>query len=164
MRSPLAFAPLRVSTLFFAALTAASGVACANKDPGWIGARPGANAAGGGSAAGDEASATDAAPVYRDPSGGDGGCSQPNLTCADACIAASSDRENCGACGNVCLGGDSTCVAGKCACSGPMMDYCDGAGCMDVSADVSNCGACGNVCDPNLYDACRNGACVNSAP
>ncbi|HEY1956763.1 MAG TPA: hypothetical protein VGH28_14185 [Polyangiaceae bacterium] len=99
-------------------------------------------------------------PGYRDPATEDGGCSVPNLVCGGVCIAVGSDPANCGACGNACIGDDSTCVGGQCACGSPGMDYCDGAGCMDITSDFNNCGFCGNACDPNNDQACSNGVCV----
>lgn len=104
------------------------------------------------------------APAYRDPVASDGGCTSPNMVCDSVCIAVDSDPANCGACGNACLGGDSACVAGKCACGAPGLDYCDGAGCMDVTSDFANCGFCGNACDPNNDQACANGVCVPNDP
>jgi len=107
--------------------------------------------------------AKDAAPdqdPYRDPKAGDAGCVSPNEVCNGVCVVVSADPANCGACGNACLGTDSVCIAGKCGCSGPLVDYCDGVGCMDVSSDFNNCGACGHACDPNNDSACSDGNCV----
>ncbi len=108
--------------------------------------------------------AADAAPDqgngFQDPKAPDGGCNAPNLVCSGVCTAVDSDPANCGACGSACIGGDAICLAGKCACSGPMEDYCDGTGCMDVSSDFNNCGACGNACDPNNDQSCTNGVCI----
>lgn len=139
-------------------------VACGS-DPSWIPPSPGAHDSNSAPAAPAHPVADaghDADPGYRDPKQIDGGCALPNLVCGGACVPVGSDHDNCGACGAACLGGDSTCIAGKCACSGPLTDYCDGTGCMDVSADTSNCGSCGNVCDPSVYDICLNGMCANS--
>ena len=77
-----------------------------------------------------------------------------------SCVDVSADHDNCGACGKTCIGGDSICNAGQCACMGTLVDYCDGIGCMDVSQDVNNCGECNRVCDPNQFNACVQGNCV----
>jgi hypothetical protein len=58
------------------------------------------------------------------------------------------------------MGGDAVCLAGQCACTGQLQDYCAGVGCMDVSSDFNNCGACGNACDPNNDQACTGGVCI----
>ena len=91
-------------------------------------------------------------------------CNPPDMFCGGHCIAVGSDPSNCGACGNACIGADSLCLAGSCACSGPEMDYCDGVGCMDVSSDFNNCGSCGYMCDPNNDQACANGQCIPNDP
>ena len=106
--------------------------------------------------------AVDHDPGYRDPKGTDAGCSDPNKVCSGKCVAVGSDVDNCGACGNQCTGPGAACNAGACACTGPLFDYCQGQGCMDVSSDTNNCGACGNVCDPNQFNACVSGVCVNN--
>jgi len=121
------------------------------------------NTSGGSPGSGGDA-APDAGSGYRDPTTPDGGCSVPNLECNGICIAVDSDPANCGACDNACMGSDSICLAGKCACGSPGMDYCDGVGCMDVQSDFNNCGACGNACDPNNDQACANGVCVPNDP
>jgi alpha-tubulin suppressor-like RCC1 family protein len=66
------------------------------------------------------------------------------------------DRNNCGACGNVCTAGPNargvSCVAGACTSTGCRLGYedCDGNaanGCeTNVFVDTANCGACGEVC------------------
>lgn len=140
-------------------------VACGGPDPTWIpngssGSTPSAQPGSPPSATPDGgAPKKDAGPSYRDPNAGDGACASPNLVCGAACVDVSSDHENCGGCGKACSGGDSVCLAGRCACAQPLFDYC-GQGCQDVSQDTDNCGACGNVCDPNQYNACVQGSCV----
>ena len=96
---------------------------------------------------------------YRDPQSIDGGCTAPNQVCNGKCVSLGSDVANCGACGNACAGDGAYCNAGRCACVGPLVDYCQGNGCQDVSADINNCGACGNVCDPNQFNDCSAGVC-----
>jgi hypothetical protein len=94
----------------------------------------------------------------------------PNLVCggdggSDAgpvCVAVTTDVDNCGACGNQCLGPSATCIGGQCACSQLGLLYCSSAaGCIDTTSDVNNCGACGNVCDPNQFNACAGSLCVS---
>lgn len=101
---------------------------------------------------------------YRDPSKTDGGCEAPNLICSGVCTTTDQDPQNCGACDSACIGSDSICLAGKCACGGTLLDYCDGVGCMDVSSDFDNCGSCGNMCDPNNDQACSGGVCIPNDP
>jgi hypothetical protein len=115
---------------------------------------------GGGSPIAD--ASVDHDPGYRDPHQTDAGCTAPNLVCNGTCVAVGSDLSNCGKCGNQCTGPGATCVAGLCDCSAPLFDYCNGTGCMDVSNDVNNCGKCGNVCDPNQFNACVAGVCVQN--
>jgi hypothetical protein len=152
---------LRTSLVAFAAIFVT--VACGGSDPSWIAGPPGAHDSTSTPSGKTVADAgKDADPGYRDPKTSDAGCSAPNLTCSGVCIAVDGDHDNCGACGNACLGNDSMCVAGKCACSGALVDYCDGTGCMDVSSDTNNCGSCGYVCDGNQFDSCVNGVCTAS--
>jgi hypothetical protein len=101
-------------------------------------------------------------PGYRDPNKVDAACASPNMVCNGACVDVGNDNDSCGVCGNKCTGPGAHCTAGACGCTGPLFDYCTGQGCMDVSSDVSNCGKCGNVCDPNQFDSCVDGACVQS--
>jgi hypothetical protein len=117
------------------------------------------------SGAGDDggaplAPAPDGGNGYQNPTDPDAGCQAPNMLCGGVCIAVGSDPSNCGACGNACMGGDAVCLAGQCACTGQLQDYCAGVGCMDVSSDFNNCGACGNACDPNNDQACTGGVCI----
>ncbi len=84
------------------------------------------------------------------------GCCAPGLVnCAGACVDASVDTSNCGACGNVCPKSTS-CISGACACA-PWLVFCATV-CVDVSTDPNNCGGCGNVCMAGR--ACVAGVCV----
>ncbi len=120
---------------------------------------------GGGNLLGEGGSGYDAADPpkdagYRDPTAVDGGCAAPNQVCGAKCVSLGSDVANCGTCGNACGGPGAYCNAGRCACVGPLVDYCAG-GCQDVSGDVNNCGACNLVCDPNQFNSCSSGVCDN---
>jgi len=79
----------------------------------------------------------------------------PGFTlCATGCSNLSTDKANCGACGNSC--GSGICCGGNCCSSG--MKCCGGA-CTNVSSDPANCGSCGATCS----QCCYNGSCgVNS--
>jgi hypothetical protein len=59
------------------------------------------------------------------------------------CIDLQTDAANCGACGAICLFGDTTCCGGLC---------------VDATSDPKNCGRCGNDCGS---ENCVGGACVN---
>ena len=64
--------------------------------------------------------------------------------CGDGCETdTSKDRNNCGACGNVCTAGQD-CVDGTCIC--PVGTTRCGHSCVDVTVDPLNCGECGNEC------------------
>jgi hypothetical protein len=86
------------------------------------------------------------------------------------CADLTSDRMNCGACGNQCIDGYS-CVDGRCRirCDNELLTRCpdpmgmttpQGGGevCANTANDVRNCGACGNVCP--LGQFCVRGACA----
>ena len=135
----------------------ASGPAGADKDGG-SGSQPSSSTSG---PAAQDASA-DHDPGFRDPQQTDGGCTAPNGVCNGKCVALGTDTSNCGKCGNACTGPGAACVAAICTCTGPLFDYCDGTGCMDVSSDVNNCGRCNNACDPNQFNACVAGVCVQN--
>ena len=86
------------------------------------------------------------------------GCSNPcagGQFCGGICTDTSHDRNNCGACGNVCPPGVS-CSNGTCGCL-PGQTICSGT-CRDTRSDPQNCGACGNAC--GVGQICRGGACV----
>lgn len=74
------------------------------------------------------------------------------------------NKEHCGACGNVCnsLNGSATCEDGRCTlvCTERYAD-CDGRGATGcesfLSTDVKNCGACGRDCRGT---PCIDGVCI----
>lgn len=87
------------------------------------------------------------AQVRAEPPPGRGRCLPPLTRCVGRegrglCVDLSSDRNNCGACGNVCESPEDLC--------------CDGV-CTNIVFDRFNCGACGNVC-PDGWDCC--GVCT----
>ena len=92
-----------------------------------------------------------------------------DLNAATGCeVVTSSDRDNCGACGNHCVLPNALpgCTAGQCSvgsCAAGFGD-CDGTasnGCeADVAGSLTNCGACGSHCAPaNATGRCVAGAC-----
>jgi hypothetical protein len=74
----------------------------------------------------------------------------PNGNCVDL----TSDKNNCGASGNLCAVGAS-CVASSCQC--PTGQSVCSAVCKDLNHDVNNCGTCGNVCAAGKV--CAGGTC-----
>jgi hypothetical protein len=79
--------------------------------------------------------------------------------CGDKCVDLSKDLNNCGTCGNVCLGSASICAAGSCGCpsENPYARGCNGM-CVNVFNDPDHCGACGNIC-PEGQRRCYGGGC-----
>jgi hypothetical protein len=88
------------------------------------------------------------------------------------CIDRSTDKNNCGYCGNVCQGA-LECVSGNCvatSCTGvqdgqscladggfdPSSECCNGA-CVSVASDPANCGMCSTKCAGS--ETCSGGAC-----
>jgi hypothetical protein len=81
----------------------------------------------------------------------------------------STDKNNCGGCGNVCSFPNATavCIGGGCQISSCNAGYanCDGlpgTGCeTNLKTDSKNCGSCGNVCPvpANGTATCNNGVC-----
>lgn len=111
-------------------------------------------------------------------------CAPGRACCGGACLDVSSDRNNCGLCGNACAGAQvcqagtcttdvpcepgcgpgETCVGGTCRCGaggrcGPGLRCCTGE-CVDTTTNVGHCGACGRVCSGT--DSCCSGSCVNT--
>jgi hypothetical protein len=93
-------------------------------------------------------------------------CGPGGTACAGACTNTTTDPQNCGACGAVCLapaGGTAYCVAGACqaGCADAKLTVC-GATCADLQTSLQNCGACGTVCPPPPAYAtavCQAGGC-----
>jgi hypothetical protein len=89
-------------------------------------------------------------------SGADAGASCCGILCGTSCTNPTSDKANCGSCGNACAS-NQYCTNGSCkVCSA----FCGGE-CVDLDWHPSNCGSCGNVCP--LTQVCENGACVPCA-
>jgi hypothetical protein len=78
-----------------------------------------------------------------------GACTPPRVTLSCGCVDPTTDRANCGGCGNVCPPND-LCQASSCVPCTPSTDTpCGTAGgtfCTDLTTDDSNCGACGTRC------------------
>jgi hypothetical protein len=93
------------------------------------------------------------------------GCST-GLTCCitqpqyliGVCRNLNTDEQNCGACGDTCLG-SQTCTNGHCCPSGKT--YCAGEGCVDLKNDPDNCGGCGHEC-PFYMPWCLLGTCTDN--
>ncbi|RTE85279.1 hypothetical protein BHE90_000013 [Fusarium euwallaceae] len=75
--------------------------------------------------------------------------------CGNSCVDLKKDRNNCGACRNVCSGG-MICSAGTCVCPAGMTS-CNGV-CKNLSKDKNNCG----YCDVGCYGEalCTGGYCA----
>jgi hypothetical protein len=84
-------------------------------------------------------------------------------------VTTRTDREHCGACGNVCSSGQVcsngactlTCAANLQTCSGGGDAGTDAGGaryCADPQTDRNNCGTCGNTCPRGQI--CERGACT----
>jgi hypothetical protein len=95
-----------------------------------------------------------------------GDCAQSEAVCGSVCADLSSDRDNCGECGNACgdglVCGGGTCMTG---CDNGL-EACGGA-CVDTATDPNNCGGCGasdpaNQCAAD--EVCSNGTCGCAAP
>jgi Stigma-specific protein, Stig1 len=85
-------------------------------------------------------------------------CKTGTSACGLGCADLSSDRRNCGACGNAC-GTTLQCSSGACVC--PSGTQVCGGDCVVIAQDNKNCGACGRACAENQVceaSTCR-GAC-----
>ena len=82
-------------------------------------------------------------------------CLSTETCCSGKCVNTTSDKNNCGACGQVCSG--DFCRNGLCWACEPGFTQC-GDKCIDTMSDRANCGACGKVCADRSI--CYNGACV----
>ena len=88
------------------------------------------------------------------------GCPTGQTLCSgdagQVCTDPTSDRSNCGGCGNVC-GNTYDCTNSACACpSGQTV--CNGQ-CTDFSQDPASCGGCGTQFSCGANGACDNGTC-----
>ena len=113
-------------------------------------------AGGGGVALMEPAGASAAAPSK---------CPKTQTQCC-ICVSATSDPNNCGACGHVCsfpnataMCVNSTCQIGSCNpgfanCNGVASDGCE----VNLNTDPNNCGTCGHVCPSG--GSCLNGTCA----
>ena len=96
-----------------------------------------------------------------------------NTSASDGCeVDTFRDVNNCGACGNVCPGGNNAaaaCVQGVCKlacqaayldCNGDISDGCETNG----ASDLANCGNCGNQCSaPGTANVvCGGGSCLST--
>ncbi len=84
-----------------------------------------------------------------------------NGTAGDGCeVNTQSDSNNCGACGNVCPGGQR-CSAGTCVSTCPDGQNICGSSCVTTATDPDHCGGCSMVCSNNNVAArtCTASAC-----
>lgn len=91
---------------------------------------------------------------------------QSSICCDGTCVDVITDRNNCGACGNVC-GAGQYCFNTQCTpCENPLA-LCTIAGqeqCVNLQTDRDNCGSCGNLCprsptEPRRDFYCEAGQC-----
>jgi hypothetical protein len=90
-----------------------------------------------------------------------GGCPDTGIVCragtnrcGTGCADYSSDRRNCGGCGQACALGQ-VCQAAACVCQAGT-SLCDGR-CVVLETDPASCGACGRACATG--EVCERGAC-----
>jgi hypothetical protein len=82
-------------------------------------------------------------------------CSPGQYGCGGVCKNLANDAQNCGACGNVCRGGE-VCQNGQCLCPDGLVN-CGGM-CRNLVSDGQNCGACGIVC--SARHICQDSHCI----
>jgi hypothetical protein len=70
-------------------------------------------------------------------------CREGTNRCGTGCADYTSDRRNCGGCGQACAVGQ-VCEASSCVCQAGT-SLCDGR-CVVLATDPANCGACGTSC------------------
>ena len=85
-------------------------------------------------------------------------CKPGTLPCGTGCIDPTSDRRNCGSCGNIC-GAQQDCLASECLCR-PGTERCSDGTCAATDFDAKNCGQCGAACA--MGQVCEAGACQTS--
>lgn len=96
-------------------------------------------------------------------------CRAGTNRCGTGCADYTSDRRNCGGCGQACAAGQ-VCIAtgsdggvgsgpvGRCDCQAGT-ELCDGR-CVATASDPTSCGACGRACAAN--QVCEQGQCKAS--
>ena len=90
-----------------------------------------------------------------------GSCPAGSTLCGSLCVDENTDRNNCGACGNVCASG-TACTNGSCQSGCPGGTTPCGGVCVNENTDPQNCGACGNVCTSGT--TCTGGSCQSGCP
>lgn len=95
------------------------------------------------------------------------GCSSGRISCSDACINPSEDRDFCGASGD-CMGtargtqcrADQICNGGQCRCEEGFQEC--GDTCVNINLHPLHCGACGVACGvvANTTAVCSGGSCT----
>jgi hypothetical protein len=88
----------------------------------------------------------------------------PDFCPPSQCVDLTSDKLNCGTCGNQCpapSNGSATCVASACGeqCN-TGLTLC-ASQCVSTSSDPTNCGGCGTVC-PSAKPVCSRATCCPS--
>ena len=86
-----------------------------------------------------------------------GGCPSPSADCGGFCVDTSTDRQNCGSCGHLCLPTE-VCSSGSCVCQSPnaLCGCATTCFCADLQTNPNNCGSCGHVCTSGV---CSGGVC-----
>jgi hypothetical protein len=101
--------------------------------------------------------------IYTDDGGGK--CVLPNIECnGGVCVDPTSDRLNCGGCGNSCKANELCANNGSgagCVACPTLQIACGTSGaafCTDTTSDSRNCGGCGVSCSTGLV--CQNSTCA----